>query len=52
MYGFGKMGSTILGAGAPPSGASARSSRPRPLTILLHPPEYDERHVGGANALS
>ena len=52
MYGFGKMGSTILGAGAPPSGASARSSRPRPLTILLHPPEYDERHVGGANALA
>jgi len=52
MYGFGKMGSTILGAGAPPSGASARSSRPRPLTIFLHPPEYDERHVGGANALA
>ena len=54
MYGFGKMGSTILGSMSDLSlaGGAQTRRRPRKLTILLHPPEYAVRHVGGVNALA
>ena len=54
MYGFGKMGSTILGSMSDltVTGGAQTRRRPRKLTILLHPPEYAARHVGGVNALA
>ena len=54
MYGFGKMGSTILGSMSDltVAGGAQTRRRPRKLTILLHPPEYAARHVGGVNALA
>ena len=56
MYGFSRMniGGMIMGGAGTMAGSAGggRPRRPRKLTYILPHPEYDDKHVGGANAVS
>ena len=55
-YGFGRMGiggMMMGGGGAATAGAGGtRTRRPRKLTYVLPHPDYDDKHVGGVNAVT